>query len=1025
MKKGRGRNNGLLPNSLRIISSCLKTVSSNATTVASTVRSAGASVAASISTFAEDHKDQVTWAGFDRLELSPSVFKRVLLLGYQNGFQVLDVEDASNFGELVSKRDGPVSFLQMQPLPRKSDGHDGFKSSHPLLLVVAGEDNNSLQNHSHLGAGGRDSNIDSQSGNCANAPTSVQFYSLRSHSYVHALRFRSAVRMVRCSPQIVAVGLATQIYCIDALTLENKFSVLTYPAPQLAGQGATGVNVGYGPMAVGPRWLAYASHKPLVSTASRLSPQNLTPSPGVSPSTSPGGTSLVARYAMESSKQLAAGIINLGDKGYKSLSKYCQELIPDGSSSPVLSNSGWKVGRHAGTETENAGMVVIKDFMSRDVISQFRAHTSAISALCFDPSGTLLVTASVYGNNINIFRIMPSCSQDGSGFQDYDWSSSHVHLYKLHRGITSAIIQDICFSHYSQWVAIVSSRGTCHIFVLSPFGGDCGFQSLSFVGEEPSLYPVLSLPWWSSSSCTINPHSSLPAPPSPVTLSVVSRIKYSSFGWLNTGGTGTGSAAGKVFVPSGAVAAIFHNSISHAVQHTNSRIVSLEHLLVYTPSGHVVQHELLPSIGLEPGEGGSKSQSAIQEDELKVKVEPVQWWDVCRRSDWPEREESVLGNSDGHESAEVSQGISNCGENLGMDFLLIDDDITEKRTDKSCSTRPSERSHLFLSNAEVQINSGMLPVWQKSKICFYVMGSPRAKSYGPGEFEIEKVPVHEVEIRRKELLPVFDHFQSLKPGWNGRYPAGGRDSNPSLPEVHQMEGKITQETVICHSKPASLGSTESSECDYFSPGSSRRMDQFLDLDQINYEKSYVLPCQTLNDVYQEKRVGAIVKPATMDQHYCSNASPLDLPNKLGAHVGNCLENGVSSMECCLLPVGRNFDGEAPSLTVGKTSDVSIVTAENLGSHMNNLSGGPALLMTESPAGFGPSFQEGYCKALDLDECHRSTDVIIDDVDSSSSHCEREKHEEDAETDEFLGGMFLFSEEGTTLRHTTYRLTASH
>lgn len=59
MKKSKGRNNGLLPNSLRIISSCLKTVSSNASTVATTVRSAGASVAASVSASSEDHKDQV------------------------------------------------------------------------------------------------------------------------------------------------------------------------------------------------------------------------------------------------------------------------------------------------------------------------------------------------------------------------------------------------------------------------------------------------------------------------------------------------------------------------------------------------------------------------------------------------------------------------------------------------------------------------------------------------------------------------------------------------------------------------------------------------------------------------------------------------------------------------------------------------------------------------------------------------------------------------------------------------------
>jgi len=151
----------------------------------------------------------------------------------------------------------------------------------------------------------------------------------------------------------------SQIYCFDAVTLENKFSVLTYPL-----QGAVGVNVGYGPMAVGPRWLAYSSNNPLLSNTGRLSPQNLTPSPGVSPSTSPGNGSLVARYAMESSKQLAAGILNLGDMGYKTLSKYYQELLPDGSSSPLSANSSRRFGRVPSTahpsEADNAGMVSLK-----------------------------------------------------------------------------------------------------------------------------------------------------------------------------------------------------------------------------------------------------------------------------------------------------------------------------------------------------------------------------------------------------------------------------------------------------------------------------------------------------------------------------------------------------------------------------------------------------------------------------------------------------------------------------------------
>ena len=100
--------------------------------------------------------------------------------------------------------------------------------------------------------------------------------------------------------------------------------------------------------------------------------------------------------------------------------------------------------------------MVIRDFVSKSVVSQFRAHTSPISALCFDPSGTLLVTASVHGNNINIFRIMPS--QNGSGTRSYDWSSSHVHLYKLHRGMTSAVhsLSSVAYSYISRysWLAI-------------------------------------------------------------------------------------------------------------------------------------------------------------------------------------------------------------------------------------------------------------------------------------------------------------------------------------------------------------------------------------------------------------------------------------------------------------------------------------------------------------------------------------------------------------------------------------------
>ncbi|XP_027363430.1 autophagy-related protein 18g-like isoform X2 [Abrus precatorius] len=978
MKKGKGKNNGLLPSSLRIISSCLKTVSTNASTVASTVRSAGASVAASISSASEDRKDQVTWAGFDVLELDQSIFKRVLLLGYLNGFQVLDVEDATSFSELVSKRDGPVSFLQMQPFPVGSDGQEGFRKSHPLLLVVAGDGTSSnSQNCSHLSGLGNDGKVETQSGNGVSSATAVQFYSLKSHCYVHVLRFRSAVCMIRCSSQIVAVGLATQIYCFDASTLENKFSVLTYPVPQLAGQGTAGVNVGYGPMAVGSRWLAYPSNNPLPSNVGCLSPQNLSPSPGVSPSTSPGSGSLVARYAMESSKHLAAGII-----------KYCQELLPDGSNSPVPSNSGWKIGRVTGSDMDNAGMVVVRDFVSRAIISQFKAHSSPISALCFDPSGTLLVTASIYGNNINIFRIMPSSAHQGSGVPSYDWSSSHVHLYRLHRGITPAMIQDICFSRFSQWIAIVSSKGTCHLFVMSPFGGDTGFQIISSQGEEPSLLPVLSLPWWSTSS-SISYQKSLP-PPAPVVLSVVSRIKYSSFGWLNTVNNSTANVTGKVFVPSGAIAAIFHNSLSQSQQLVNSKAKSLEHLLVYTPSGHVVQHELLPFVGPEPNESGSGTQSAsilhMQEDEFRVKVEPIQWWDVCRRSEWPERADPCCNSFDRQDGIEKVQDKVCSGDDHGLNYVDEGVGVGEK-TVKPTTGKPKEIFHWYLSNAEVLVNFGRTPIWQKSKICFYALNSVRTSFSAGGESEIERISANEIEIRQKELLPVFDHFHSIRPSWNERGLPGEKYLGHASAVPHPAEDKQTADmTVICHSKPASLSSTESSD-----GGSSRRIENLLDLDQVS--STY----QMHGEIYLEKMGVINVEPSLRSKIVLENPSLSGDLKRADSLYDQCLDGSP-------LLQGRKitYEGRDPVEGVRISAESALVLKHDL--DKSNLVEVASVMQN---ACIRQSFEDSHCMSPGHDGSNVLTEVVTDDVDSNGSHHKTEQPED--ENDEILGGLFAFSE----------------
>lgn len=37
-----------------------------------------------------------------------------------------------------------------------------------------------------------------------------------------------------------------------------------------------------------------------------------------------------------------------------------------------------------------------------------------------------------------------------------------------------------------------------------------------------------------------------------------------------------------------------------------------------------------------------------------------------------------------------------------------------------------------------------------------------------GEIAIENIPVQEVDIRRKDLLPVFDHFHRMQSNWKDR-----------------------------------------------------------------------------------------------------------------------------------------------------------------------------------------------------------------------------------------------------------------
>ncbi|XP_031358137.1 breast carcinoma-amplified sequence 3 homolog [Photinus pyralis] len=171
----------------------------------------------------------------------------------------------------------------------------------------------------------------------------------------------------------------------------------------------------------------------------------------------------------------------------KSLGKGLRELGETVASS-LTGNPQFKAGSspgntliigNNGTDVLQKGVVTVLDIENRatddktlltdGVIAHFAAHTEAIVCLAFDPSGLLLLTADKRGHDFHLFRIHPH--PGGPAL-----AAVH-HLYILHRGDTTARVQDMCFSPDSRWVGVSTLRGTTHVFPITPYGGNVGVRT--------------------------------------------------------------------------------------------------------------------------------------------------------------------------------------------------------------------------------------------------------------------------------------------------------------------------------------------------------------------------------------------------------------------------------------------------------------------------------------------------------------------------------------------------------------------
>ncbi|XP_030745857.1 breast carcinoma-amplified sequence 3 homolog isoform X2 [Sitophilus oryzae] len=384
-----------------------------------------------------DVKDQIQWAQFENLDFDESNFSLntetpipsslTLVLGYTTGVQVWTIPPNGEAMELFSWRHGSVKVLRILPTPFAVDcsKRDIFEAKRPLLALV------DVASHS--------------------SPTgSLNFYSIRTGEQVKQIKFKNQILDVLANRRSIIISFPEKIAIFDAFTLEDKHTVTgCYLSP----------GIQQNPVALGSRWLAFGDKKLVASRRSSGGNEG-------------EGVQSYTATVLHAAKSLGRGLRELGDVVASSLTGNQMSKLGTSPNSPQAGGS---------SDVLQKGIVTILDVESpttqnadgslhpEAIVAHFVAHTEAIVWLQFGPCGMLLLTADKRGHDFHLFRIQPH--PIGSAL-----AAVH-HLYTLHRGDTSAKVQDMCFSFDSRWVTVSTLRGTTHVFPITPYGGNIGVRT--------------------------------------------------------------------------------------------------------------------------------------------------------------------------------------------------------------------------------------------------------------------------------------------------------------------------------------------------------------------------------------------------------------------------------------------------------------------------------------------------------------------------------------------------------------------
>lgn len=406
-----------------------------------------------------EEKDIVLTAKYFKLEFRDER-KACIVVGYNNGFQLWDLSFSepphNNITELLSVKCGRVRVVHPLQRPLEPDDESQpFAGKRPILALVFDEE---------------------PSPHMRFPPNRLSFYSLLEGFLSCHQDFETPLYEVKSNRHVIAVVGVHKIWLLDARSLARLNTIECF-----ASRDAT---ASLGVCALGSRWLAYQSpHLPtertsdmttslLMPTASRESPTGSAPDTSAaagtglpaSPSvkmTSPTELFSVARDSVRgAAKDVLYRSVKTLDRFTASPSSGSNKSSAVNGTSATVFGISSSVSASVSSSESVPGIICIIDILTFETIAHFKAHAHPISTLAFDPTGTLLVTASERGNDVNVFRIQTGQSP----------LRAHRHIYTLERGITSAIIKDVSFSRDSKLLAFTSMHGTTHVYGVTVTG---------------------------------------------------------------------------------------------------------------------------------------------------------------------------------------------------------------------------------------------------------------------------------------------------------------------------------------------------------------------------------------------------------------------------------------------------------------------------------------------------------------------------------------------------------------------------